>query len=168
MTNNNLLYSDRRSSGQASECSREVQLFSSFRLAALCSWQAIWKSGISRRLSAHQSRRRLKLPLPMSKKEPPRSFGRPANLTIPELEQSKTALLSMLPLHIRVGAINTSSTSFKEWSSAGCWSETRYSLACGKTMCQASKRPNDTSGASKSLKQLSMIDFESHSQNDAA
>jgi hypothetical protein len=26
------------------------------------------------------------------------------------------------------------------------------------------ERPNDTSGASKSLKQLSMIDFESHSQ----
>src|ERR1022692_770716 len=26
------------------------------------------------------------------------------------------------------------------------------------------KRPNDTSGASKSLKKLSMIDFESHSQ----
>ena len=32
----------------------------------------------------------------MSKKEPPQSFGRPANLTIPEPEQSKTALLSTL------------------------------------------------------------------------
>jgi hypothetical protein len=68
-----------------SECSREVQLFSPFRLAALCSWQAIWKSGISRRLSEHPLPQAVEVAASMSKKEPPRSFGRPANLTIPEL-----------------------------------------------------------------------------------
>jgi integrase len=67
-----------------------VQLFSSFRLAALCSWQAIWKTAFRAGSLSTQSCRRLKLPLPMSKKEPPRSFGRPASLTIP-VEQSKTA-----------------------------------------------------------------------------
>jgi len=32
----------------------------------------------------------------MSKKQPPQSVSRPANLTVPELEQSKTSVLSSL------------------------------------------------------------------------